>query len=684
MSKKKRWFQKGSWGGAEIDETKYSNTLKQHSEKLKQQKLIDEDGFEILPEDDYSDYGYSSRNWDFDKKLLDNPTDEKDKKKKYQAVKSTYYRSVETYEKTGVWGGYYKTPKLTYKYVQQMASALSAMHGIKIQIGNGWNVDLLRKTLTYNPASLIYGTKAELLATLMHEIGKLRYVTHSSMLKNKYLSMYDQPAKEVLSIYEDLRTDYLMLKAYESAAEIYESIIPTIETQVKGYMDYGEAVRGLTAQIPRRVYDDIVVRHRQSNNDGSPNPNGQKELEKELFRTFGLATEEQVENALKRLEEETEMTGTIYEWCGEMLSVMYDLDEQGHKKFPNVSKKMPLTIDTIDPSKTTADSQALVEFLDKETYPVIEDLLKDAKEKRDAIDKAFPNMSENVKQQMANMIQQNLDYQGGTANGVNVDKQGNTKSRSSSESDSTIPPEWESGDYKVLKDSVSMEIKQLIARLTFLRREELTTRFEADQKRGKLNFKKLYKISHGSRRLFKKKLENTDTIRSFAFSVLLDVSGSMNGSRITHCTRALITLSEVFKKMQIPFELTTFSDGAKNIKPFGAEMNGAMEKKIGGLVRHNGGGTNLNRGLDELKIHAQTEKNKIVIVLSDGGVGNMEYYDNNYFIPWAKKNVKTIGIGIECGNEMDRMAQGTGRSLKSASELPEEFSRILKTLIKRK
>lgn len=673
MSKKKRWFSK--------EQSLFPNSVAQHSKALTKTRAVDEDGFYI----DEEEYGYSSYAWDLDRKLLNRDIEitgnkKEDRKNSYELTKSEYDYSYSSYQKTGVWGGYYRQPQLTYKYVQQMANALSAAHNIKVEIGDTWKVDLIGKTLTYNPASLIYGTKAELLATLMHEIGKLRYVTHSSRLQNKYISMYEQPALEVLSIYEDLRTDFLMLKAYEGASEIYESVIPTIEKQVADYMKFGKSFKDLIVKIPQSIFQDIMYQHTSNMPDKLVHEDDAM-LKEQLFRHFGTSELKKVEKGLIVLQQNILNKGTIYEYCGEMLSVMYDLDEQPHKKFENIQEKVGLTVDTIETSKKSKNSQELVDYLDKVTYPVVEDLLREAKEKTDEIEKAFPEMSKQTLNDIKNKIEYHMSNRGGQ--GVNVDPSGNVKTRSSGQSNRTIPPEWESGDYKTLKDSVSMEIRQLVNRLTFIRREELTVRYEADQKRGKLNSRKLYKSSTGSRRLFKKKLENTDTIQSFAFSVLLDVSGSMSGSRITHCTRALIIFSEVFKKMNIPFELVTFSDGAKTIKSFSADLDKSMEKKIGGLVRANGGGTNMDRGLDKLEIHRQSEKNKVVIVLTDGGVGGASFFDERYFIPWQKKGIKSVGFGVECEEEMARLCQGNSKVLKNASQLPIEFSNLLKQLIKR-
>lgn len=680
--KKKRWFERG-WSTEELNQSLFPNSIKQHSEKLKKQRAIDEYDYNF---DD--DQDYSSHSWDWDRKLLGKEQNltgdaKKDRENKYELNRSEYSNYYSNYEKTGYWGGYYRQPQLTYKYVQQMANALSVQHNIKVEIGNEWKADLIAKRLTYNPASLIYGTKSELLATLMHEIGKLRYVTHSSLLKNKYLTMYRQPAMEVLSIYEDLRTDYLMLKAYESASEIYESIIPLIEKQVKDYMSAGEGFRALTAIVPDKVFRNIMANYSVIDSNGQPvQIQNNIQLKSELIKVFGTSDIESIEINLAVLKTQSKAKGSIYEYCGEMLCLMYDLDDQGHKKFDNIKDKVEKTTDTIEASKKTANSQALVDYLDTTTYPVVEDLLKNAHDNNEMIKEAFPQISAEGMKILMDEIKNEMRSQG-KQQGVNVDENGNMKTRNSGPSSSTIPPEWQSGDYKTLKDSVSMEIRQLINRLTFIRREELTVRYEANQKRGRLNARKLYKSIIGSRRLFKQKLDNTDTIQSFAFSVLLDTSGSMDGARITHCTRALIILAEVFKKMGIPFELVTFSDGATVIKPFGSEIDKAMERSIGGLVRASGGSTNLHEGLEKLQIHKQSEKNKIVIVLTDGGVGSPDYYDKHYFIPWAKKGIKSVGFGIECESQMAQLCQGNSKLLTNASQLPVEFSKLLKSLIKR-
>lgn len=666
MAKKKKWYQVWTPIESKKYERKFSNTISQH------QRQFDELGFEVLPEDDEPAY---MRAYDtgWNRKLLDNSSAGLSKKELVVHGNQNSQTLWDGYKSTGSWQGYsyYQQPKLSYKYVTQMANMLSVQHAIGIQIGNSWEVDLINKKLTYNPASLIYGTKSELLATLMHEIGKLRYQTHFSGLRNKYVTAYKLPACEVLSCFEDVRVDYQMLKSYPSAGEIYESAMPSVEKLAKKYLSMGQAFRKSFKDSLDRFFHDEA--HKAQRNGGSLNDTG---------KVFGLGTFNEVQERMNDLKNAIDKTGNVYEYCAEMLRGMYDLDTFGSKfVHQNIRDKVDATLNDVETVKKVETSQETLNILDKNVYPVVEDLLKDFTKENEQIKKAFPDLPEGF----IDLIVKDAMYHMADKGQVSSSEDGKSKSRSSGPTDNRIPPEWQTGEYAPLKDSVADEIRQLVNRLLFIRREEMVVKYQGGERRGKLNAKKLYRSALGSRRLFKKKLPNIDTVQSFAFSVLLDISGSMNGSRIVHSTRAVVLFAEVFKKMNIPFEIVVFGSSAKHIKNFDDNLDKGMERKIGGLVRADGGGTNLDQGLDALKLKKRDEKNKIAIVITDGGVGNPGYFDEQYFKPWLEKlNIKSIGIGIECEAQMAKLCMGNSKVLRNASELPIEFSSIIKTLIKRK
>lgn len=673
MSKKKKWWKSGfSQAIFGDNESQFPNTAKQHAQR--QQNLLG---------DDY-DYGDGYDDWS---KNLGG--DKVGKKAKLTDSKTEYESYYKDYNKTGHWGGYsyYRAPQLSYKYVCQMANALAGQNNITLEVGNNWEVDLIKKKLRYNPSSLIYGTKSELLATLLHEIGKLRYMTHYTALNSKYLAMYKETAAEAFYPFEDVRVDYQMLRAYESAAELYESAIPGVQKQIDEYMKYGKAFREASIEMIKYKYNEIV-------NKQISDPNEYKIM---LMQTFGTHDLAEVQNRINKMSKHYQINGSLFEFCADILHVMYDL-ETPDSGFANIKEKVELSIPAIEPIKREITSQGAIDVMETGVYPHIEDLMKDVNDKKQQLQEMFPGMLAEIAQQLEEifkkMMEQKLGVKakvGAKAPTPNTGKGQESKIRGggSAPTEEKLPLDWQKGDYKALKDSVDQEIKSLVQKLTFLRREEMTVKYEANQKRGKLNTRSLVKSAFGSRRLFKKKLPNIDTIQSFAFSVLMDISGSMSGNRIVHTTRAMVLFNEVFKKLNIPFELVVFGSSATVIKGFEALPDKNMEAKIGGLVKANGGGTNIDTGLDALTIKNRPEHNKIVVVLTDGGVGEASTYDRHYFTPWREKNnIKSIAFGLELSGyeveEMKKMVENTGRVVENANRLPQEFAEVLKNVIKRK
>jgi len=150
----------------------------------------------------------------------------------YKTDKDFWSKEWKEYEKTGIWEGYAKFEKSTldFRYIEQMASALSAKYDIKVEVGSNWAIDLDTKTLTYNPQSLLFGTKAHLLASLLHEIGHLRHTTKFTETKLGKIGSENKVAtKNALNAFEDMRIDKIMSNSYGSSKEIFEANKPIVE-----------------------------------------------------------------------------------------------------------------------------------------------------------------------------------------------------------------------------------------------------------------------------------------------------------------------------------------------------------------------------------------------------------------------------------------------------------------------
>lgn len=708
MAKKKKWF---GWGEKEQDNL-YSNTQKQHAEKIK--KIYDQDGFEVDDtaigayawEDYDNNYAFDfNRRFDGGGRVGNKQTFFSDEEiqfqlengKKGKEVKSYQGGSFDSgwkeYESSGRWQGYeyYKPSTLSYKYVQQMANSIAGLHNIKIEVGNDWDVDLKTKTLTYNPTTLMSVTKGELLATLLHEVGKLKYSVHMDELNSPFITQYKNFAYEPFVIYEDLRIDDLMLQSYASASEVYESQSPIIFESIKKYQAFADNVRKVLIKHTEEIYNKAGF---DSEGNFISDP---AELEKRLMIVCGVKTIEETRKKSFELTKKINDKETLWDYCGLALSKLYAVDNKGLCEKGNSADRVYKTLMSAHITRKYKTSQETVLLMDKDVYPEIEDLMKEAQEGNEDMQKEFGK--DMAKRMMGNALatagNQNKDSQGMNSTTPMLDRVGNSQGNASPSMRSGagglepgsggIPKEWINGEYKPLKESVDYEIKSLIRKLTFLKRKEQVMRYETNQKRGKLNMKSLYRHRAGGRNLFKRKLENVDTIRSFAFSLLVDISGSMSGQKMVHTTRALIMFAEVFHKMEIPYEIVPFDSYAHDMKEFGDKLDEKLKVRLGGMTRMANGGTNLLSALQKSELMKQPETNKVCVVLTDGYVSDTGYLDRNYFRPMAAKNAKSLAIGIGTSeDEMKRLCMGNGRNIDNAVKLPDVFVDILKDLIFKK
>lgn len=82
-------------------------------------------------------------------------------------------------------------------------------------------------------------------------------------------------------------------------------------------------------------------------------------------------------------------------------------------------------------------------------------------------------------------------------------------------------------------------------------------RWEPGLRRGKINTTSLHKLRTGDPRVFRRKIESDD--RNIAVSLLLDISGSMSGSKVQYAAVAALMFSQVLSKLNISHEISCFS-----------------------------------------------------------------------------------------------------------------------------
>lgn len=138
--------------------------------------------------------------------------------------------------------------------------------------------------------------------------------------------------------------------------------------------------------------------------------------------------------------------------------------------------------------------------------------------------------------------------------------------------------------------------------------------------------------------------------RSFVFSLLVDNSGSMSmgiPEKYLHARRCAVLLSEVLTRLQVPFEISIFSNGSEVLKHFDKKPKKEEKNQIAAAINGNGGGTEDYRAIQQCvsTLAVRGEENKFLIVLTDGE--SSEPTELNKALKTAlQSNIRVVGLGV--------------------------------------
>lgn len=151
--------------------------------------------------------------------------------------------------------------------------------------------------------------------------------------------------------------------------------------------------------------------------------------------------------------------------------------------------------------------------------------------------------------------------------------------------------------------------------------------------------------------------------KDYDITLLVDLSGSMGrGGKIEETFKAVVLLGEVLNRLGVRTEIVGFQDELIDFKDFDAELTDDTRKKISGMIdevdNRNPGGHNRNSYNDDgpclleasKKLDTRSGKEKILLVLSDGIPEGR--YSNERDLTEAVENIlsttnqKLIAVGL--------------------------------------
>lgn len=189
-----------------------------------------------------------------------------------------------------------------------------------------------------------------------------------------------------------------------------------------------------------------------------------------------------------------------------------------------------------------------------------------------------------------------------------------------------------------------------------------------DRKSGQLNLHKLYRIVNDDTRLFTKKTVPNDT--DFVFYLLIDGSGSMSGNKFTEAYKAASLLEEGLKGL-VPLKIAQFDCDHyvhhRVVKDF--KQNNKNGSYSWTYCNHHGSescnmdGYNIRVAIKELE--KRPERNKVLIVLSDGQPSGYSCYYGKY----AETDVKNaVRMGRKQGIKIFNIMFGSKYDRQSLKE----------------
>ncbi len=201
---------------------------------------------------------------------------------------------------------------------------------------------------------------------------------------------------------------------------------------------------------------------------------------------------------------------------------------------------------------------------------------------------------------------------------------------------------------------------------------------------GRIDSKSLSRIPTGA--ICAKRIEKNDEA-DLNITVLVDMSGSMNGRPINYAKAACVVLYEVCRELNIPITVLGFRSGNPT------EIHYFADSNLKGRYTHTGisamyasGGTPLNKAMNYLPVHLkkQDQTDKLVIIITDGEPEE----DTDTCRDTVKKlsnNAKVYGLAIGTGRNTLAQIFGTRyMGIDSLEKLPKELCKIIeKNLFRR-
>lgn len=182
--------------------------------------------------------------------------------------------------------------------------------------------------------------------------------------------------------------------------------------------------------------------------------------------------------------------------------------------------------------------------------------------------------------------------------------------------------------------------------------------------------------------------------KDYAITLLVDLSGSMQGQKIRETFKGAVVLAEVLNRLSIQTEILGFNDKLYEYQDYGQGMNREVREVMGGMLqevsssgaRYNDDGWAVEQASERLA--RQKAKEKFLFVLSDGepvpsSAHSARKYELSGVIGRVMKDTdqKLIGLGIGSGTGHVEDYYPNSVANISVRQMPDKLADVIREAI---
>lgn len=581
----------------------------------------------------------------------------------------------------------YKEPgnkkyRLSPFWISAIATALGKSHKVKITRGDKWAMDMVNKTLMYTD-DICFLDEDNVLALLLHEIGHLRF----SEWYDETTAIYkDAPeaAQNCINACEDIRIDDVMSRQYEGSFSLIDALHrQSVDDGLSKLVTHKEQTKQAEQFIDEMKKN--LTEAQMQVKGGSVSKAEYDKFEEDLEQM-----KPQITGRISPVAECMYVMLTLY-YGYEQHAVIKDYEKNNKIIFEKANLCMDEVIKhQIQYFDTTKEIQV---FYEEYIYPIIKDLIerdKNGGEKKfenpqqgSSQTKGSPKNGEGnsqkgqgqmtsgeerIKRMVQRSEQRMSDRATNTAKSLN----------NGSQPEHDRPADGEAQvSYNEFYDIVKDYVNASSSKFSRILKDNKFDRYSGRFRTGELNQRRLYKYKTNDFKLFQRKVERQN--KDYAFSIMMDCSGSMNGSRAIESFKGIVLMCEVLNRCKVPYEVSFFSSGYSVGKDFESPLS---RMKVGNKASEVwGGGTDIYEPFKKMvgNLSGRKERHKVMVVLTDGQVGGDQESKSVKLIK-KNPNIEYYGIGIDCS--VDNLFGQNALEVTNVTEIMPKFAYILKKHIK--